>query len=404
MHTIQDLYNKKTGVFLSGGLVSTAIAFYLSSRGCTVHVFWADVGQDDEPGLEQLFDQLAERGIAVTKIDLRKEIGGLAVDMLKYNACYEGGYWNSTGSLRYVLVKELAPYFLAAGCDVFTHGCVGGGNDQRRFSRYGRKYLPGLEEFLPWDTVEIARDLRGRKEMYGFLTSEGVDVFPQSKISQSTDSCVIGTSHEGTDIEGLGDDYTQIDPLMSVMPWNAPDEQVRVTISITGGRVSGISGEGGRVSGINGDANAPFALLDLANKVGGTAGISLRSVFENRITDTKCRGVYESPGMDLLSFAYGRLLQASFSRNASLMFRYLSVLIGTAIYEGRYGDAEVVAARAACDGIAEHLHGEVSCSIYKGNLYCTKLVLPDRDAGVVYQRRFSDGGHVWVNKTPLEPA
>jgi argininosuccinate synthase len=402
MHTIQDLYNRKIGLFLSGGLVSTAIAVYLSSKGYTVHAFWADVGQEDEPGLDRLPGQLAERGIGVTKIDLRKEIGGLALDMLKYNACYEGGYWNSTGGLRYVVVKELAPYFLAAGCEVFTHGCVGGGNDQRRFSRYGRKYLPGLQEFLPWETVEIARDLRGRKEMYGFLTSEGVDFFPQSKISQSTDSCVIGTSHEGTDIEGLGDDYTQIEPLMSVMPWNAADEQVRLTVSIAGGRVSGINGEGGRVS--NGEANAAFALLDLANKIGGAAGLSLRSVLENRITDTKCRGVYESPGMDLLSFAYGRLLQASLSRNASLMFRYLSGLIGTAVYEGRYEDAEVVAAKMACNGVAEHLHGEVSCSIYRGNLYCTKLVLPDRGTGVVYQRRFSDGGHVWFNKAPVEPA
>ena len=391
MHTIQDLYNRKIGVFLSGGLVSTAIAVYLSSRGCTVHAFWADVGQDDEPGLDRLLGQLAARGVAVTKIDLRKEIGGLALDMLKYNDCYEGGYWNSTGSLRFVLVKELAPYFLAAGCEVFTHGCVGGGNDQRRFSRYGRKYLPGVREFLPWETVEIARDLRGRKEMYGFLTNEGVDFFPPSKVSQSTDSCVIGTSHEGTDIEGLGDDYTHIDPLMSVMPWNAADEQARLTVSIAGGRVSGI----------NGDATAPFALLDLANKIGGTAGISLRSVLENRITGTKCRGVYESPGMDLLSFAYGRLLQASLSRSASSLFHYLSGLIGTAVYEGRYEDAEVVAAKMASNGIAEHLHGEVSCSIYKGNLYCTKLVLPDRDTGIVYQRRFSDGGHVWVDKLPV---
>ena len=391
MHTIQDLYNRKIGVFLSGGLVGTAIAVYLSSKGCMVHAFWADVGQEDEPGLDRLLGQLVERGIEVTKIDLRKEIGGLALDMVKYNACYEGGYWNSTGGLRYVLVKELAPYFMAAGCEVFTHGCVGGGNDQRRFSRYGRKYLPGVQEFLPWETVEIAKDLRGRKDMYGFLMNEEVDFFPQSKISQSTDSCVIGTSHEGTDIEGLGNDYTQIEPLMSVMPWNAADEQVRLAVSIAGGLVTGI----------NGDASAPFALLDLANKIGGMAGISLRSVFENRITDTKCRGVYESPGMDLLSFAYGRLLQASLSRGASSLFHYLSGLIGAAIYEGRYENAEVVAAKMACNGIAGHLHGEITCSIYRGNLYCTKLVLPDGDAGVVYQRRFSDGGHVWFNKTPV---
>jgi argininosuccinate synthase len=388
MPSIQDLDHRRIGLFLSGGLVSTAIAVYLSSIGCTVHVFWADVGQGDEPAVDRLLVQLATRGIAVTKIDLRKEIGGLALDMLKYNACYEGGYWNSTGGLRYILVKELFPYFLSAGCEVFTHGCVGGGNDQRRFSRYAGKYLPGILELLPWETVEIARDLRGRKEMYEFLLNQEVGVFPPSTIGRSTDSCLIGASHEGTDIERLGDDYTHIDPLMSVMPWNAADEKMVLTISIAGGRVCSI----------NGVANTPFAILNLANKIGGTAGISLRSVIENRMTDTKCRGVYESPGMDLLGFAYGTLVQASLSRSTSSLFHYLSGLIGTAVYEGRYEDAEIVAVKKACDGIAEHLGGEVSCCIYRGNLYCAKLALPDRDTGVVYQRRFSDGGHSWVNR------
>ena len=59
-----------------------------------------------------------------------------------------------------------------------------------------------------------------------------------------------------------------------------------------------------RAAGIsNGEANAAFALLDLANKIGGAAGISLRSVLENRITDTKCRGVkYRIPGNGPVEF------------------------------------------------------------------------------------------------------
>jgi argininosuccinate synthase len=227
--------------------------------------------------------------------------------------------------------------------------------------------------------------------MYGFLSDMGIDVLPPSTIGRSTDSCLIGTSHEGVDIESLGDDYTHIDPLMSVMPWNAADKKTSLTISIADGRVCGI----------NGDTKTPFGMLDLANKTGGAAGISLRSVIENRITDTKCRGVYESPGMDLLGFGYARLLQALLPRKASSLFRCLSTLIGAAVYEGRYEDAEVVAAKIACDGIAACLYGEVACSIYKGNLYCTKLVLPQRDTGVVYQRRFSNGGHVWVDKLPV---
>ena len=389
MSSIQDLDNRKIGVFLSGGLVSTAIAVYLSSMGCAVHTFWADVGQADAPAIDRLLGQLEVRGIAVTKIDLRKEVAVLALDMVKYNACYEGGYWNSTGGLRYVLVKELSPYFLAAGCELFTHGCVGGGNDQRRFSRYARKYLPGILEFLPWETVEIAKGLKGRKEMYEFLSKEEVSVFPLSTIGRSTDSCLIGASHEGIDIESLEEDYTHIAPLMSVMPWDAAGEKMGLTISVAGGRVCGI----------NGDINIPFDILDLANKIGGRAGISLRSVIENRITDTKCRGVYESPGMDLLAFAYSRLLQASLSRNTSSLFHYLSGQIGTAMYEGRYEDTEIVAAKMACDRIVEYLCGEVSCSIYRGNLYCMKLVLPGRDTGVVYQRRFSDGGHVWISSS-----
>lgn len=390
MSSIQDLHSRKIGVFLSGGLVSTAIAVYLSGIGCSVHAVWADVGQNDEADIDRLLARLAERRIAVTRIDLREETAALALDMVRYNACYEGGYWNSTGALRYVLVKELSPYILAAGCAVFTHGCVGGGNDQRRFSRYARSYLPGIGEFLPWETPEIARDLCGRKEMFAFLSNNGIDVLPSSSIGRSTDSCLIGASHEGADIEGLGNDYTHTTPLMSVMPWNAAHEKTALSVSIANGTVCRI----------NDEADTPFAILDQANKTAGAAGISLRSVFENRITGAKCRGVYESPGMDLLGFAYGRLLQAALSRTAATTFHYLSGLIGTAIYEGRFQDTEVAAAKLACDGIATRLCGEVSCTIYRGNLYCTKLLLPERDSGVVFQRRFSDGGHIWVDKLP----
>ena len=77
-------------------------------------------------------DPLLDQSAEVVAQAVRKQMAEAGVSLVRYQASYEGGYWNTTGAAREVLVAGLAPVLEADGCTVLAHGCVGGGNDQLR--------------------------------------------------------------------------------------------------------------------------------------------------------------------------------------------------------------------------------------------------------------------------------
>lgn len=389
MKSIKDIGQEKIGVFLSGGLTCTVFAKFLLEHNCNLHLFWANVSQADEPELDEVFHNFEKHNVPITKVDLRADVGAMALEMIKYNAVYEGNYWNSTGALRYILNKGLAPYFEKENCSFFSHGCVGGGNDQKRFHRYGAFFMQHIKEFTPWDTEELATRFSFRADMYNFL----MDNFSFSKsiaykINRSTDSCLIGTSYEGIDIESLENDYTLIRTLMSKKPWEAEDATTTLHLSF----------ENGRLFKVNNEELSAFELLQKCNHIAGENGISLKSVFENRISDTKCRGVYESPGMDVIAFGFQNLLQICFDKEKSAQYSSLASLIGKSVYRGTFDTVETVANRKEIDELMENLNGEVFLKLYKGNIFCTNVIDKSPEKHLVHQKRFSDGGLVWHNK------
>src|SRR5205807_9627164 len=97
---IAGLKNRKVAVFVSGGLASWTAARYLAEKGCHVVAFWADVGQFDGKILDPFFDDLKNVGIALVRRDLKESLATMALQMVRHQAYYEGGYWNSTGALR----------------------------------------------------------------------------------------------------------------------------------------------------------------------------------------------------------------------------------------------------------------------------------------------------------------
>lgn len=386
MKSLKDIGQEKVGVFLSGGLTSTVVAKFLVESNCNIHLFWANVAQKDEPELQETLANFRKRGIPITQVDLREATAEMALKMLPYNAIYEGGYWNSTGALRYVLVKELAPYFIKEQCTFFSHGCVGGGNDQRRFSRYGIQFMPNIKEFTPWDTLELAHKFKSRADMYHFL----VDGFSFSddvsyKINRSTDSCLIGTSYEGSDIESIEEDYTNITSLMSCKPWEASNSFVYVELNF----------QQGQLKKVNKLSMNPFQRLEECNRIAGNQGVSLKSVFENRITNTKCRGVYESPGMDMVSLAFQSLIQVCFDKNKFRVYSQLAEGLGKAIYRGLFEATETLKQREKIETLTNEINGDVLLKLYKGKSYCIKVVDHNAQKDLIHQKRFANGGLVW---------
>lgn len=381
---LDKISGERPGVFVSGGLSSVTVAASLADSGAPTTALLADIGQCPPGEVRSLAQSLEAAGIPAVVVDLRDRMAKLALDLVRYLARYEGGYWNTTSSSRLVLVEGLAPAMRRAGCTVLAHGCVGGGNDQRRFERYAAVLSPDLPPFAPWTEPELLGRFPDRSAMEKYVRERDLPLSGGSGAHYSVDGSLAGFSHEGTALESLDTPDSAAELLVTVPPRQAPDRPEAVSVRF----------ERGRPVEIGGSAAGPRELLERANQIAGRNGVGLRSVVENRINGTKCRGVYEAPGLDLLGFCVAKVHEIAVDREARQLLSFLSDLIGRGVYEGRYFDTAVRAARDAADVILESASATVTVEVYKGNVSFLGMS-GYADNSPPRQTRFSGGGHFW---------
>jgi len=355
---LKDLKGEKIGACVSGGLDSKTIARKFKELGLDVLCFTADLAQPDEEDINGVIEKMAPCGVETVVVDLKQEMADACLDVVKYQAMYDGGYWNSTGIARAVTVIGLVKAMRERGCTVLAHGATGRGNDQMRFERYTNVTAPEMKVYAPWRDEELLEQFPGRMEMVAYLREAGIEAFPGGKKSYSTDGNLAGLSHEAEDLESLETPCTIVKPTMGVWPADAPDEIETVEVRF----------EKGIAKAINGKETGSLELMQTANKIAGRNGIGFKNALENRIIGTKSRGVYESPGMELLGQALMSVYQATMDRRATLLFQQMSKLIADQIYDGRYYDPATAAAKAAVDSMAEYATGTVKVDLYKGNI------------------------------------
>ncbi|MFK4066954.1 argininosuccinate synthase domain-containing protein [Streptomyces sp. NPDC029674] len=385
---LKQLKGLRVGLFTSGGLSSTAVAAWLAENGVDVTCYVADIGQQAPMPAGELATRLSEHGLKSRAVDLRAEMAGTALDLVTYQATYEGGYWNTTGASRAVLVSGLGPVLRADGCDVLAHGCVGGGNDQSRFARYAARFTPDLTVFTPWTEAWMLERFPTRTHMSTYLSDLGYPKELTDWAAYSIDGSLAGFSHESDALESLATAPASLEPLMTVWPQDAADEPGTFTVRF----------EGGRPVAVDGTAVAPLDAMLRANALGGRHGISLRTVVENRVNGTKCRGVYEAPGLDVLGPCLDALYQACLDKPSTALLRRLSATLGGAVYEGRFHDASGRAAAAGADLLAAGVSGTVEATLYRGNVHVQRLLDLADAPGTARQTRFTHGGHHWITQ------
>jgi len=360
---LAELKNEKVGVCVSGGLDSKTITRKMVDLKIRVACFSADLGQPDETDINNIKIKMAPCGAPTVIVDLKKEMAEACFDVLRAQAMYDGGYWNSTGIARAVTVRGLIPAMKKRGCTVLAHGATGRGNDQMRFERYTNVLAPDMKVYAPWRDPALLAEFPGRTQMADFLNKRGIPAVVGGKKKYSTDANLAGLSHEAEDLESLETPCTIVVPTMGVWPHQAPDKT-----EIFSARI-----KRGRVSAINGRAVTPLAAIRLANQIAGRNGVGMKNALENRIVGTKSRGVYEAPGMELLGFCIRQVYQSVMDRRATLLFQYLSKLVADQIYDGRFFDPVTTAAYAAIDSLAEYASAEVKVGLYKGNIHFMSL-------------------------------
>ncbi|MEE2909216.1 MAG: argininosuccinate synthase [Candidatus Poribacteria bacterium] len=357
---INQLKGRSVGIAVSGGLDSCTITRWLVDHGVDVFCFTADLGQPDEKDMNEIRNRMLNCGAldstVVVAVDQLAEAG---LQLIQAQATYEGGYWNTTGIARHVTVAVLLESMKKRGITILSHGSTGRGNDQVRFQLATNMIEPNFEVYAPWRDEAFLEQFGGRKEMIDFCNQNNIPITATYEKPYSTDANLLGLTHEAGKLESLQTPANFITPGMGLHPKDAPDKAEHMTIRF----------EKGRPTEINGKLCSLVEAFELANEIGGRNGVGIGiHVVENRFVGIKSRGVYESPGMEVLGQCYEYLLQLILDRRSRRVFNRLSDLIAEQIYEGYWFDPATQSQLAALQPFKSLASGKITVTLYKGNI------------------------------------
>ncbi len=358
------------GGAVSGGLDSCTVTHWLREKGFEVQGFTVDLGQPDEENLSAIADRMIGCGAtAAAIVPGRAALAEAGLKVIQSQARYEGGYWNTTGIARPVTVSAILDEMRDREIGVMFHGATGRGNDQVRFQLAANMIEPATEVYAPWRDPEFIEQFPGRQQMIEYCEANGLPIRPARESRYSTDANFLGLTHEAGDLEDVTISPTFVEPGMGVWPWDAPDSTELVTI----GWESGVPTE------INGKSLGLEDAIEAANGIAGAHGVGIGThVVENRFVGVKSRGIYESPGMELLGQSYEFLLQFVLDRRARELFEHLSKVISVQIYQGYWLDLATRTALAALEPITRLATGTITVRLHRGHVYFdTAVDTPD---------------------------
>ena len=349
---------KKVVLAYSGGLDTSIIIPWLKENynNCEVVAVSGNVGQADE--LEGLEEKALKTGASKLYVeDLTEEfVNDYVVPMVKSGAKYEE-YLLGTAIARPVIAKRIAEIAIKEHADAICHGCTGKGNDQVRFELAIKAFAPDMPIIAPWREWNI----KSREEEIEYAEKHNVPLKINRETNYSKDKNMWHLSHEGLDLEDAGNEplYEKKGFLeMGVSPIDAPDKPTYVTLDFVKGVPVALDGK---------KMSAKEIILAL-NKVGGENGIGLLDIVENRLVGMKCRGVYETPGGDILYFAHAYLETLCLDKMTMHKKQELAITFADLVYNGQWFTPLREALSAFVDKTQENVTGTVKIKLYKGNM------------------------------------
>ena len=358
---------QKVGIAFSGGLDTSAALLWMKEKGAIPCAYTANLGQPDESDYEAIPRAARAYGAEIARlIDCRAALVREGINALQANAFHVSTagqtYYNTTPLGRAVTGVELVKAMQADGVNIWGDGSTYKGNDIERFYRYGLMTNDRLQIYKPWLDQQFIDELGGRAEMSAFLNQHGFAYKMSAEKAYSTDSNLLGATHEAKDLEALDSSIHIVAPLMGVAFW-------REDVAIQTETVS-VSFAAGEPVALNGKRFAdPVALLLEANRIGGRHGLGMSDQIENRIIEAKSRGIYEAPGLALLHIAYERLLTGIHNEDSIEQYRINGLKLGRLLYQGRWFDSQALMLRAAAKYIAKLITGTVTLELRRGNDY-----------------------------------
>ena len=359
---------QKVGIAFSGGLDTSAALLWMRQKGAIPYAYTANLGQPDESDYDAIPQKALSYGAEKARlIDCRTQLAHEGIAAIQCGAFHirTGGatYFNTTPLGRAVTGTMLVAAMKEDDVHIWGDGSTFKGNDIERFYRYGLLTNPALKIYKPWLDQAFIDELGGRAEMSAFMTAHGHGYKMSAEKAYSTDSNMLGATHEAKDLEELSTGINIVNPIMGAAFWkpevDVKPEEVRVRF------------EEGVPVALNGQTiSDPVALFLEANKIGGRHGLGMCDQIENRIIEAKSRGIYEAPGMALLHIAYERLVTGIHNEDTIEQYRINGLRLGRLLYQGRWFDTQALMLReTAQHWVASAITGEVTLELRRGNDY-----------------------------------
>ena len=383
--------NKKKKVVLafSGGLDTSVILKWLQNeRNLEVVTFTADIGQGSE--VKEAKDKALKLGVKEIFIDDLKEdfVKDYVFPMFRANAVYEGYYLLGTSIARPLIAKKQLEIAKKVGADFVAHGSTGKGNDQIRFELGYYALNPKIKVIAPWREW----NLKSRKDLIEYAKKSQISVSPENSDDPpySMDANLLHTSYEGKILED---------------PWTQPNESMYTrTISCEDApntpTIIDLEFFKGDLISINGEKLSPAKLLARLNKIGGENGIGRIDIVENRFVGMKSRGVYETPGGEILLASRRAIESITLDKSSAHLKDELMPKYAELIYNGFWFSPEREMLQSLIDKSQSNVEGTVKLKIYKGNiiilgrksknsLYSSEMATFEEDS--IYNQKDAEG-------------
>ena len=359
---------EKVGIAFSGGLDTSAALHWMRAKGPVPYAYPGNLGQPDETDYDEIPRKAMSYGAEKARlIECREALVAEGLAALQCGAFHittaGATYFNTTPLGRAVTGTMLVAAMREDDVNIWGDGSTFKGNDIERFYRYGLLTNPSLKVYKPWLDQHFIDELGGRTEMAEYLIRAGFEYHMSVEKAYSTDSNILGATHEAKDLEFLNKGMHIVQPLMGVAFWKDDVKIAKETITLRF--------EEGMPTAINGKTfSSALELFTELNAIGGRHGLGMSDQIENRIIEAKSRGIYEAPGLALLFIAYERLVTGIHNEDTIEQYRMNGRKLGRLLYQGRWLDSQSLMLRdSAQRWVARAITGDVTIELRRGNDY-----------------------------------
>lgn len=349
----------------SGGLDTSVILKWFIEQGYDVVAYMANIGQEEE--FETAREKALKLGACAVYIeDLKQEfVKEYIFRAVKSQAIYEGRYLLGTSVARPIIAKRQIEIAEKEGAQFVSHGATGKGNDQVRFELSYYALKPDIKVLAPWKMQEFLDQFEGRNDMLDYADKHGIPVSATRGKPYSEDDNMLHISHEAGILEDPAAAADESVYSRTASAANAPDTPEIISINFEAGIPVKVTNknDGKEVSG---DA---VALFEYLNELGTKHGIGRLDMVENRFVGIKSRGVYETPGGEILYKAHRDLEGLTMDREVMKIRDMMSLKVAELTYNGFWFSPEFELLSVFMDKAQENNTGSVQVQLFKGMAY-----------------------------------